>query len=72
MIKKLLYAISVSAIILSALLPVTAENADTQVTTTTEMRMQPLVDKYNGLTQESLDTELAKYSDIKNTGAGII
>lgn len=66
MIKKLLCAITVSAIILSALLPITAENSSTQGSTTTAMRMQPIVDKYNSLTQASLDAGLAKYYDIKN------
>ncbi|EGD45969.1 S-layer domain-containing protein [Ruminiclostridium papyrosolvens DSM 2782] len=66
MIKKLLCAITVSAIILSALLPITAENSSTQGSTTTTMRMQPIVDKYNNLTQASLDAGLAKYYDIKN------
>ncbi|EPR11945.1 S-layer homology domain-containing protein [Ruminiclostridium papyrosolvens] len=66
MIKKLLCMITVLAIILSAFLPVTAENADPSDSTTTAMRMKPLVDKYNGLTQASLDTELAKYPDIKS------
>ncbi|AEY67315.1 S-layer homology domain-containing protein [Clostridium sp. BNL1100] len=66
MIKKLLCVITVSAILLSALLPVTAENANTSGSTTTAIRMQPLVDKYYGLTQTSLDTELAKYPDVKN------
>lgn len=66
MVKKLLCAITVSAIILSALLPITAENSSTQESTTTAMRMQPIVDKYNNLTQESLNAGLAKYHDIKN------
>ncbi|EGD46255.1 S-layer domain-containing protein [Ruminiclostridium papyrosolvens DSM 2782] len=66
MIKKLLCMITVLTIILSALLPITAENADPSDSTTTAMRMKPLLDKYNGLTQASLDTELAKYSDIKS------
>ncbi len=66
MLKKLLCTITVSAILLSALLPVTAENASTSGNTTAAMRMQPLVDKYNGLTQTSLDTELARFPDIKN------
>ncbi len=64
MLKKLLCTITVSAILLSTLLPVTAENANTQVSTTTTMRMQPLVDKYKALTQTNLDTELAKFPDI--------
>ncbi|ACL76960.1 S-layer homology domain-containing protein [Ruminiclostridium cellulolyticum] len=62
MIKKLLCIITVLAFLLTALLPVMAENSST----TTEMRMQPLVDKYNTLTQSNLDTELAKYTDIKS------
>ncbi len=66
MIKKFICAITLSAILLSALLPVTAENTDTQVSTTTAMRMQPLVDKYNTLSQTNLDIELDKYPDIKN------
>lgn len=66
MIKKLLCAITVSAIILSALLPIAAENSSTQESTTTAMRMQPIVDKYNNLTQAGLDAGLAKYHDIKN------
>lgn len=33
---------------------------------TTRMRMQPIVDKYNSLTQEELNNEIAKYSDINN------
>ncbi len=66
MLKKLLCAITVSALILSVALPVTAENANIPGSTTTAMRMQPLVDKYNGLTQTNLDTELAKFPDIKN------
>ncbi len=66
MIKKIICAITLSAILLSALLPVTAENSNTQVSTTTAMRMQPLVDKYNTLSQTSLNTELDKYPDIKN------
>lgn len=66
MVKKLLCAITVSAIVLSALLPITAENSSTQESTTTAMRMQPIVEKYNNLTQESLNAGLAKYHDIKN------
>ncbi len=33
---------------------------------TTRMRMQPIVDKYNSLTQEELNNEVAKYRDINN------
>ena len=34
--------------------------------TTTTIRMQPIVDKYNGLTQSDLDSELTKYTDCAN------
>jgi len=40
-----------------------AAPTDTTTDTTTALRMQPLVDKYNSLVQADLDTELAKYLD---------
>ncbi len=59
-------AVSVILVISFILLGAYPALADNTADTTTAMRMKPLLDKYNGLTQTSLDTELAKYSDIKS------
>ncbi len=59
-------AISVILVISFILLGVFPALADNKEDTSIGMRMKPLIDKYNSLTQASLDTELAKYSDIKN------
>ncbi|HEY5583549.1 MAG TPA: S-layer homology domain-containing protein [Ruminiclostridium sp.] len=44
----------------------TAQIAATSTDTTTALRMQPLMDKYNSLIQTDLDTELTKYLDSTN------
>lgn len=62
-LRKAVSVILVISFILLGTYPALADNA---ADTTTAMRMKPLLDKYNGLTQASLDTELAKYSDIKS------
>ncbi len=59
-------AVSVILVISFILLGAYPALADNAADTTTAMRMKTLLDKYNGLTQASLDTELAKYSDIKS------
>ena len=62
-LRKAVSVILVFSFILLGVFPAVADNT---ADTTTAMRMKPLLDKYNGLTQASLDTELAKYTDIKS------
>lgn len=62
-LRRVLYFILVISFIFTAAVPAMA---DTTAETSTGMRMKPLVDKYNSLTQEDLDNELKKYSDISN------
>lgn len=38
-------------------------NPSDETATTTSLRMQPLVDRYNSLTQEDLNNQLSKYTD---------
>lgn len=69
-ITALILAVSVITILA---IPTFAENSSASTisttnpanesATTTSLRMQPLVDRYNSLTQEDLDKELAKYTD---------
>ena len=72
--KKLLKGITAiflaACIITTFAVPTFAENSfiamanpANEAATTTSLRMQPLVDIYNGLDQADLDKELAKYTD---------
>ena len=72
--KKLLKGITAiflaACIITTFAIPIFAENSSIamsnpadEAATTTSLRMQPLVDRYNSLDQADLDKELAKYTD---------